>query len=339
MTDNGSAWHIYRGEGQQHTDFDRLPPPPPWREFDGEIIATGDEPRHPVRDARPGTAIRAETYRPERSVVEKVNAALYLRRPLLVTGQPGTGKSTLASSIAWELGLGPVLSWSITSRSNLQDSLYRYDAVGRLQDANLRRLSPDAGPPTTSAGPFITLGPLGTALVARDKPRVLLVDEFDKGDIDLANDLLNILEEGQFTIPELVREEGAEPVALTTEDGDTVLVRGGHVRTRAFPIIIITSNGERVFPRAFLRRCQEVTIPLPGEEKLKEIVRTQLGADTLAATEQLCVDFTTARDAAGGLPTDLLLNAAYLYTAGGDGDDGKRMMAGSLIREARSGQS
>ncbi|GAA1859838.1 AAA family ATPase [Asanoa iriomotensis] len=339
MTDNDAAWYVYRGEGSQHDGFDRLPPPPPWREFDGEVLSGSEEDLRSVGEVRPGTATRAETYRPEKSVVEKVNAALYLRRPLLVTGQPGTGKSTLAYSIAWELGLGPVLSWSITSRSSLQDSLYRYDAVGRLQEANLRRLSSEPGPPTTSVGPFVTLGPLGTALVARHRPRVLLIDEFDKGDIDLANDLLNVLEEGQFTIPELAREEGDDPVPLTTDDGATTLVRGGRVRARAFPIIIITSNGERVFPPAFLRRCQEVTIPLPGEAKLKEIVRTQLGPETLAATEQLCTEFATLRDASGGLPTDLLLNAAFLYVAGSEEDQGKRMMARRLIREARSGQS
>jgi hypothetical protein len=89
---------------------------------------------------------------------------MYLRRPLLVTGRPGTGKSSLALSIAWELQLGSVLSWAITSRSQLHQSLYRYDAVGRLQEANLRRLGQE-GPPVTSAGPYITLGPLGTALV------------------------------------------------------------------------------------------------------------------------------------------------------------------------------
>ena len=125
-----------------------------------------------------------------------VNTALFLRRPLLITGKPGSGKSTLAHSVAYELNLGPVLRWPITTRSTLQDGLYRYDAIARLHEASLRGGTP-------KIGPFVQLGPLGTAMVPTRWPRVLLIDEIDKSDIDLPNDLLNIFEEGEFEIPEL----------------------------------------------------------------------------------------------------------------------------------------
>jgi MoxR-like ATPase len=332
-----TSWWIYRGARAQHARISELPAPPPWRRFDGEVLEPDNLADRVLRDPRPGAEERARNYRPDPSVVNMVNAAMYLRRPLLVTGRPGTGKSSLALSIAWELQLGPVLSWAITSRSQLQHSLYRYDAVGRLQEANLRRLVQE-GPPVTSAGPYITLGPLGTALVARDRPRVLLIDEFDKSDIDLPNDLLNILEEGQFAIPELAREESDTPVRLATDDGGTALVSGGQVRCRAFPIIIITSNGERAFPDAFKRRCLQITISEPDEERLAEIVRSQLGEDALAQTEALFREFVARRDNGQTLPTDQLLNAVYLATSGlTDDPETRRTVALSLLESAGSG--
>lgn len=335
---SGTAdWRIYRGSGERHDGISRLPDPPPWRRFDGEIL-TGDVAEGPLADPRPGAEERARMYRPEATVADMVNAALYLRRPLLVTGRPGTGKSTLALSIAWELQLGPVLYWPITSRSRLQDSLYRYDAVGRLQDANLRRLEQDGPTPVTTASPYIALGPLGTALVARERPRVLLIDEFDKGDIDLPNDLLNVLEEGQFPIPELIREHSDEPVRLATEDGTGAVVRGGMVRCNAFPIIIITSNGERAFPPAFRRRCLHVTISEPGADQLKEIVRTQLGTEAFDRAEGLFHEFLARRDAGESLPTDQLLNAVFLATSGLTDDGQTRLeVARTVLRPAQVG--
>src|SRR5690242_8858592 len=171
-------WHIYRGDGAPHDGIGDLPPPPPWRSFDG-ADGTGSG-AVVLRQAE-----SARAYQVDGHTVEMVNAALYLRRPLLVTGRPGTGKSTLAFSVAHELALGPVLHWPITSRSTLQDGLYRYDAVGRFQELNLRR---DAGsgpgggghpPEAPDIGRYIQLGPLGTALVPAPRPRVLLIDELD----------------------------------------------------------------------------------------------------------------------------------------------------------------
>jgi MoxR-like ATPase len=262
-------------------------------------------------------------YLPEREAIEMANVALLLRRPLLVTGKPGTGKSSLARSIAQELKLGPLLYWPVTSRSRLQEALYRYDAIGRLQDASLARANGAAAVP--EIGKFIQLGPLGTALVARDKPRVLLIDELDKSDIDLPNDLLNVFEEGKFPMPELSRqsEDGIARV-LTADPNGWADVEHGMVECRAFPIVVITSNGEREFPPAFLRRCVRVTIPPPDARKLARIVANQLGDAALQDSTDVLELFTRRREVVD-LATDQLLNAAYLTMSGLQPDSEERL--------------
>lgn len=306
-------WHIYRGTGEPHDGIDRLPEPPPWRRFDHRAddaaLATGGE-----IGARPGVVARARAYRPGADVLDTVNAALFLRRPLLVTGKPGTGKSTLAYSLAYELQLGPVLYWPVTSRSTLTDALYRYDAIGRLQDANLRRGESVDGTP--DIGRYLRLGSLGTALLPWRRPRVLLIDELDKSDIDLPNDLLNIFEEGQYEIPELTRlPEDQQPVRVRTEDGETVEVAYGKVHCRSFPVVVITNNGEREFPPAFLRRCLRLYLQPPDADRLREIVGAQLGEEALADSSRLIEAFLAARESAD-LSTDQLLNLIFLATSG-----------------------
>lgn len=332
MTDS-PPWYIYTGAGVPHDGIERLPDPPEWRDFQGPLLPGNSDLDAAATDPRANVDVRARNYRPDPSVVGVVNAAMLLRRPLIVTGKPGVGKTTLALSIAWELKLGPVLHWPITSRAQLANGLYRYDAVGRLEDANLRRTG-QGGPAVKDAGPYFTLGPLGTALIARVRPRVLLIDEFDKSDIDLPNDLLNVLEEGQFTLPELVREKSTKPVRVTTDDGGSAEVQGGLVRCNAFPIIVITSNGDRAFPPAFLRRCLRVTIPEPDEGRLEEIVRTQFGSDALARFARLVQAFLAQRRLGGSPPTDLLLNAFHLAMTPITSDDDTRMkMAMALIED------
>ncbi|MET9431138.1 AAA family ATPase [Streptomyces sp. NPDC003036] len=313
------AWRLFRGDGRPRTPA--FPEAPPWRRFRG---AADGAPRRP----RPYLIGPAEA--------DVVNAALLLRRPLLVTGQPGTGKSSLAHAISHELSLGRVLHWPVNSRTTLQDALYRYDAIGRLRETNLRRDrdldgdgAPDEGP---GIGSYVRLGPLGTALVPSGRPRVLLVDELDKGDVDLPNDLLNVFEEGEFEIPELARlpEEQARVRVMTADPHSWTEVVRGRVCCAEFPVVVITSNGERDFPPAFLRRCVRLDLPEPDEERLRAIVRAHLdaagagngdgsGASGLEGVDDLMRAFL-ARRARGELATDQLLNAVFLRRGGVDLD-------------------
>lgn len=286
----------------------------------------GSEPVPPAGEAgpagpvgsRPAALARAQAYRPDREVVDTVNAALYLRRPLLVTGKPGTGKSTLAASIAFELGLGPVLNWPVTSRASLEEALYRYDAIGRLQETNLHRDRQDAQADAQEPGigRYLRLGPLGTALLPWSRPRVLLIDELDKSDIDLPNDLLNVFEDGEFEIKELTRlPEEQSRVTVRTADGGECVITRGRVRCRAFPVVVITSNGEREFPPAFRRRCVHLAIQQPDTAKLRQIVAAQLGEEALAENDQLVQAFLDARDE-NDVSTDQLLNLVFLTGTG-----------------------
>lgn len=303
----------YQGTGEPDPDAAArsLPEVPPWRE---SLRA---------RNSSGGQGGRGLQYQVDADDAERVNAALYLRRPLLVTGKPGTGKSSLAYAVAIELGLGDVLRWPITSKSTLRDGLYSYDAIGRLQEANLREIQArhqdGAAPTPVDIGSYIRLGPLGTALLPGDRPRVLLVDELDKSDIDLPNDLLDVFEEGEFTIPELARlPANQHPVTVMTadEDGKAELSAEprGVVRCAAFPLVIITSNGERQFPPAFLRRCLQLTLEAPDAEKLGRIVESHLGVQA-SAFEGLIEEFLN-RKSEGELATDELLNAIFLRYSG-----------------------
>lgn len=311
MTDK-DQWRIYRGTSEPHDGIRGLPEPPPWRRFDGRIREELSAGEQLVVGSRPDANDRAKVYYPATDVVDMVNAALYLRRPLLVTGKPGTGKSALAYNVAYELGLGPVLNWPITSRSTLREALYRYDAIGRLQDANA-----SGSADSVDVGRYIRLGPVGTALVPSSRPRVLLIDELDKSDVDLPNDLLNVFEEGEFDIDELMRLPDDQPdvSVMTADAGRRVTVSRGRVRCAEFPFVVITSNGEREFPPPFLRRCLRLNMQSPSAEKLAAIVAGHLGEPALAESEQLIEQFLDGRDY-GDLATDQLLNAIYLVTSG-----------------------
>jgi MoxR-like ATPase len=134
-------------------------------------------------------------------------------------------------------------------------ALYRYDALGRL-DATRRAEADDIGR-------FLELGPLGTALMPWKRPRMLLIDEIDKSDIDLPSDLLNIIEDGTYEIPELARHPDPDIEVRLWHSKATESIHKGRVTCTEFPFIVMTSNGERTFPPPFLRRCVRFRMPEP----------------------------------------------------------------------------
>ena len=337
-------WHPFNGRGEQLTaETLNLPKPPPWRKFKREeSISARDRERwqklinlakEKEKDLERGKKFRlieinenAENSEDDEIkkdklkkqqknidlVIAGVNSALCLRRPLLVTGRPGSGKTSLAYALAYQLKLGPVLKWSITARTTLQDGLYRYDAIARLQESE-EKVKQDIGS-------YITLGPLGTAFLPSKLPRVLLIDEVDKSDINLPNDLLNLFEEGEYQIPELKRWAKKHPHQKTTvfteDKGSSVELDSGEVGCCAFPIIVMTSNGERDFPAAFKRRCIRINMPNPSENNLISIVKAHMTEgyfnSSKAKINDLIKNFLKKNDVA----TDQLLNTIYMSTGG-----------------------
>jgi MoxR-like ATPase len=302
MTD----WKIFRGDGSQHDGLLQLPEPPPWR-F-GRPVNPLQRPSDDALNLQAELS-RAAPFRPTDEMVLAVNAALYLRRPLLISGKAGAGKSTLIAKVAYELKLGRVLRWPISSRATVASGIYDYDAVGRLQ------ASKGEAPPVQD---YLTLGPLGTALLATSWPRALLIDEIDKSDLDFANDLLNVIEEGEYTIPEL-RRLGDPTSSVRDADGRLVQIQRGHLECNQFPFVVMTSNAEREFPGPFLRRCVRLNIDLPDATQLPGIVSSHLAhyAAQMNATDiQTLIDkFDASRKSASDVATDQLLNAIFLTVA------------------------
>ena len=184
----------------------------------------------------------SDSYVATEDLTVAVNAAVTLERPLLVKGEPGTGKTELARQVAGALGL-PIIEWHIKSTTRAQQGLYEYDAVSRLRDSQL------GDERVNDVRNYIRKGKLWQAFEAPSKS-VLLIDEIDKADIEFPNDLLQELDRMEFFV---------------YETGETI-------RARVRPIVIITSNNEKELPDAFLRRCFFHYIRFPDMETMKRIV-------------------------------------------------------------------
>lgn len=198
-----------------------------------------------------------------------VNAAIVLERPLLVKGEPGTGKTVLAQEVAAALN-APLIEWHVKSTTKAQQGLYEYDAVARLRDSQL------GDPKVHDIANYIRKGKLWTAFTADQRP-VLLIDEVDKADIEFPNDLLQELDRMEFHVYET----------------------GEQVKAQQRPVVIITSNNEKELPDAFLRRCFFHYIRFPDAETMRAIVEVHFpGIKQRLVSEALRI-FYELRDVPG----------------------------------------
>ena len=210
-----------------------------------------------------------ESYVATEDLTVAVNAAITLERPLLVKGEPGTGKSVLAEEIARSLG-APLLTWHIKSTTKAQQGLYEYDAVSRLRDSQLG----DAR--VSDIRNYIRRGKLWEAFAAEARP-VLLIDEIDKADIEFPNDLLLELDRMEFHV---------------YETGETI-------RAERRPIVLITSNNEKELPDAFLRRCFFHYIRFPDPDTMARIVEVHYPGIKHRLVEEALKIFFEVREVPG----------------------------------------
>lgn len=211
----------------------------------------------------------SQNYVASQELMETVNIAVMLQKPLLIKGEPGTGKTMLAQAVADALGKQLII-WNVKSTTKAQDGLYVYDVVQRLYDSQFGNAGVD------DIKKYIKLGKLGEAFSA-DQQVVLLIDEIDKADLEFPNDLLWELDRMEFYIPE------------TKET----------IRARNRPIVIITSNAEKELPDAFLRRCIFHYIEFPDQEQMEAILRVHFANLEEKLVKQALATFYLLRELRG----------------------------------------
>ena len=202
-------------------------------------------------------------------LMSAVNVAVTLQKPLLIKGEPGTGKTMLAQAVAEAMGLR-LMIWNVKSTTKAQDGLYVYDVVQRLYDSQFGTEGVD------NIAKYIKLGKLGEAFSA-DEQVVLLIDEVDKADLEFPNDLLWELDQMEFYIPE------------TKET----------IKAKQRPIVIITSNAEKELPDAFLRRCVFHYIEFPDQEQMEQILRVHFDKLDERLVQQALAAFYWIRELRG----------------------------------------
>ena len=297
-------------------------------------VFQGDGQQRPQQAVNLPRPLSLDLRKPERYLVEEglrdaCNVALLLGQPLLLTGEPGTGKSCFAQALAWEFGLGEPLVYEVKSTSSARSLFYHYDALQRFQDIQ-SGIGAEQAPPSR----YLTINALGQAILytlpapsrpvvansqANDQPprrSVVLIDEIDKAPRDFPNDVLTELEDLYFRIPEL---------------GDAVYKADPDLR----PLVVLTSNSERDLPDAFLRRCVYYNIPFPSPKRLEQIVAQQLQdfpADSLLCREAIAL-FQRLREPRSGLrkkpaTAELLLWLLTLRQLLGNGADAQGLRGG-----------
>ena len=277
-----ATWGVYRGTGHPGPGGGPWPDPPGRRSFGGGPLLPAP-PDDPYAALLLGEGTAPLPFAPDE--VDRVNAALCLRRPLLVSGEPGTGKASLAHRIGRELALGRVLHWRITSLSTLREGLFAGE--GRL-------------------------GPLGTALLPYRRPRVLLIDRLDRAEISLPEDLCTVLAAGGFDLP-----AGAGRVATDDDPDAVVTVPGGVVRCHAFPVVVITTTGERDMPFDLVRRCVVLRTRRPDADTLRAVAARHYPPGRPGTPAPDVVDaFLERAERAEGPVVERLLDSLHLAANG-----------------------
>jgi MoxR-like ATPase len=316
-------WSIFTGSGAQTDFLKNLPPAAPWR-FPGGRADLGQCPWSDAELESEAAAAKLYSLDPESpedsSLIVAVNLALYLRKPLLLVGDAGTGKSRLISAVSHELKLGPVLRWNLNSRSSVDSGVCDYDAVERFARSHGNNAD-DA-----RASQYVTLGPLGLALGAPGWPRALLIDELDKADVDFPDDLLNLIDSGSFSVREIVRSGEARASFCprtgrrTDRDGsDLIPMVNGVVQCGPYPFIIMTANEDMDFSAAFKRRCIEYRMPKMTTARAERILSKQiasLGTSTELpepeSVRRFVAQFAAAGDGAFPALLETVVNAYWL---------------------------